>query len=131
MTQYQITGFIYARKIEYIGRLKNGRKFNHWQKLIPLRVGQRLLKKQTKNRGRVLNFQIKINQNQNNMEKYKYTFRNKWRVIEVVEATSLTEAMTKIGVSQYVARYEFPFMAVIGPVKNQFIALGVTWEPVK
>lgn len=65
------------------------------------------------------------------MEKYKYTFRDRWRVIEVVEATNLTEAMTKIGVSQYVARYEFPFMAVIGPVKNQFIAIGVTWEPVK
>lgn len=62
------------------------------------------------------------------MEKYKYTFRNQHRVIEVVEAQNLTEAMQKIGCADYVIRYEFPFMAVIGPVKNQFIALGVTWE---
>ena len=64
------------------------------------------------------------------MEKYKYTFRNQYRAIETVEAETLSEAMKKIGCEGYVARYEFPFMAVVGPVKNQSIALGVTWEKI-
>lgn len=64
------------------------------------------------------------------MEKYKYTFCNKIRQIDVVEAETLDAAMKKAGVEQYSVAYEFPFLAVIHPPKNQFVALAVTWEKI-
>ena len=64
------------------------------------------------------------------MEKYKYTFFNQIRQIDECEATTLDEAMKKVGVEQYVVTYQFPGLAVISLPKNQFHSLGVKWEEI-